>query len=444
MTKDKGPRTKETLNVCFVTGTRAEFGLMRSTLVAIRDHPRLQLQIVATGMHLDRDRGHSIDAIEANGWRVDRVVPWDGKCVATRAGSARCTGSAMAGIAAALEELDSDIVLVVGDRVEAFAAAAAGHISGRVVAHIHGGDRAAGQVDDALRHAITKLAHLHFPATAESAGRILKLGEDRWRIKRVGSPGLDGVTREAATRRDVAAEVGPLDWRRYALLLLHPVDADEAVECARAEMVLKSVGSVPFPQIVIIYPNNDPGSRGIVQAWETINAPGTVQDVKVAAGRPSGTARKNPSLRDGAKNILEQIGARSLRRLKNMDLTPDPAGRFIIRPDVPRPVFLGLLRDAAVLVGNSSSGIIEAASFGTPVVDVGPRQQGREHGANVTHVPYGGVAVRRALRTVWSDGKPRRAGEGNIYGSGGAGKRIASALAGLQIDERLLRKLIAY
>src|SRR6202035_4459685 len=146
----------------FVTGTRAEFGLMRSTLVAIAAHPRLELQTIATGMHLDRARGHSIDAIRADGWHVDRIVPWDAKRASTPPGSARCTGSAMAGIAAALEELDSDIVLVVGDRVEAFAAAAAGHISGRVVAHVHGGDRAAGQVDDALRHAITKLSHIHF------------------------------------------------------------------------------------------------------------------------------------------------------------------------------------------------------------------------------------------------------------------------------------------
>jgi GDP/UDP-N,N'-diacetylbacillosamine 2-epimerase (hydrolysing) len=433
--------------ICFVTGTRAEFGLMRSTLVAIRDNSRLQLQIVATGMHLDRARGHSIDAIRADGWRVDCVVPWDGKRGATRAGSARCTGSAMAGIAAALEELDSDIVLVVGDRVEAFAAAAAGHISGRAVAHVHGGDRAAGQVDDALRHAITKLAHVHFPATAESASRIAKLGEDRWRIKHVGSPGIDGITREAATRRNLAAEVGPLDWRRYALLLLHPVDADQTIERERAEAVLKAVGAVPFPQIVIIYPNNDPGSSGIVEAWEGIShdhasaftLPGDRGDGQGLPGRPSGTARKNPSLRDGAKRVVENRETE-----KRADAPRGDAGRFVIRPDVPRPVFLGLLRDAAGLVGNSSSGIIEAASFGTPVIDIGPRQKGREHGSNVTHVPYVGPALRRALDALWNDGNPRRAGGANVYGSSGAGERIATALAGLQIDDRLLRKLIAY
>jgi UDP-hydrolysing UDP-N-acetyl-D-glucosamine 2-epimerase len=389
----------ERSRICFVTGTRAEFGLMRSSLLAISAHPALELQIIATGMHLDRGRGHSIDAIRADGWRVDRVVRWDAGRAATRAGSARCTGSATAGIAAALEELKTNVVLVVGDRVEAFAAATAGHLSGRAVAHVHGGDRAAGQVDDALRHAITKLAHVHFPATIASARRIARLGEDAWRIRRVGSPGIDGITREAAPRRDLAAALGPLDWRRYALLLLHPVDADEAVEGTRAEALLAAVQSIPFSQIVIIYPNNDPGSRGVVNAWVKLSDRGGVHN---------------------------------------------GADRFIVLPNAPRPIFLGLLRDAAALIGNSSSGIIEAASFGTPVIDIGPRQRGREHGANVTHVPYQGPALRRALKALWNDGKPRRAAGANVYGSGGAGAKIARALGGLEINDRLLRKLIAY
>src|SRR4051794_1816336 len=184
--------------ICFVTGTRAEFGLMRTTLAAIRAHPSLQLQIVVTGMHLDRAHGRSLDAIRAEGWRVEGVVPWPRST--SPAGTARSTGLATAGIAQTLERLRSDVVLVVGDRVEAFAAAAAGHLSGRAVAHVHGGDRALGQVDDSLRHAITKLSHVHLPATKASAARIIRLGEDRWRVHRVGTPGLDGITTSAPDR----------------------------------------------------------------------------------------------------------------------------------------------------------------------------------------------------------------------------------------------------
>ena len=143
---------------------------------------------------------------------------------------------------------------------------------------------------------------------------------------------------------------------------------------------------------MIVHPNNDPGAAGIVRAWN--------------------------------------------------ELADD--SRFVIRRDLPRPIFLGLMRDAAVLAGNSSSGIIEAASFGTRVVDIGPRQRGRERGANVVNVPYHAGAIRRALAKVWNDGRPRRFTGANLYGGAGAGRKIADVLAGLRIDEHLLRKLISY
>jgi UDP-hydrolysing UDP-N-acetyl-D-glucosamine 2-epimerase len=379
-------------SIAFVTGTRAEFGLMRPALEAIRAHPRLQLQLIVTGMHLDRSRGYSLEAIRRAGWGVDRVVAWDSERSTTPSGTARATGEAIAGLVRAFDELGSEIVLVVGDRVEAFAAAAAGHIAGRVVAHVHGGDRAAGQVDDSLRHAITKLAHVHFPATAASAARLIRLGEDRRRVHRVGAPGIDGIRQEAADARQIREAVGWLTRRRFALLVLHPAEADDAAEYQRARLVAGAVADVPFSQIVIVHPNNDPGAAGIVRAWDELSA--------------------------------------------------DP--RFIIRRDLPRPVFLGLMRDAAVLAGDSSSGIIEAASFGTPVLDIGARQRGRERGANVVNVPYRKDVIRRALAKIWNDGRPRRFTGANLYGGAGAGRRIANVLASVKIDERLLRKLIAY
>lgn len=379
------------LRICFVTGTRAEFGLMRSTLHAIARHPRLSLQIVATGMHLDRAHGRSIAAIRKDGWAIDATVRW--RRAASPAGSAGCTGTAMAGLAAAFERLRSDAVLVVGDRVEAFAAAAAAHVSGVAVAHVHGGDRALGQVDDSLRHAITKLAHVHFPATPASAARIVRLGEDRWRVHRVGSPGIDGIRGAAATPAEVASAFPGLVHRRYALLVLHPQSQDERAERRTAETVLRAVRSAGFPHILIVHPNNDPGGRGIARCWDAL---------------------------------------------------PNRDERIIVRRDVARPLFLGLMRDAAVLVGNSSSGIIEAATFGTPVVDVGVRQAGRERGGNVVDVPSRLTPIREALAAVWRDGNPARFRGRNVYGGDGAGERIASVLGRLSVDERLLRKLIAY
>src|SRR4051812_49055680 len=213
-------RGAERTRVCFVTGTRAEFGLMRSVLDAVRAHPRLKLQLIVTGMHLHARHGRSIDDIRNDGWKIDATIPW--RAGFSASAQAKATGVAMAALAAAFERLKSDIVLVTGDRIEAFAAAAAGHLSHRVVAHVHGGDRAPGQVDDSLRHAITKLAHVHFPATRASEDRIIRLGEDSWRILRVGSPGIDGIADAAAARKDVATAFPKLEKGKFALVVLHP------------------------------------------------------------------------------------------------------------------------------------------------------------------------------------------------------------------------------
>jgi UDP-hydrolysing UDP-N-acetyl-D-glucosamine 2-epimerase len=440
MAKQRGRR------ICFVTGTRAEFGLMASTLRAIRSHPSLELQVVATGMHLDPAHGRTIDDIRRAGFVVDATVPWRASAsrraplpfdklragrVAAKRGSgdpkallARQTGLAVAGLADVFVKLDPDVVLVVGDRVEAFAAATAAHLSGRVVAHVHGGDRALGQVDDALRHAVTKLAHVHFPATKQSAERVAKLGEDRWRIHRVGSPGIDGITGDAWPLAECDAFLGgmgngtplpvssgerpdavQLRRHRFALLLLHPTDADAAAEHGRADLLFRAALATRFEPVIVVYPNNDPGAAGIAARWD-----------------------------------VEQF--------RKYRATPPQLARVLARrafvKNLPRPAFLGLLRDAGVLVGNSSSGIIEAASFGTPVVDVGPRQAGREHGANVTSVPFNAAAVRKALRAVWNGGRPVRYPRRNIYGAGDTAARIARVLATVRIDERLRRKLIAY
>ena len=189
---------------------------MRSTLDAIRRHPCLRLQLVCTGMHLDPAHGRTVEAIRADGWAVDAEVPWGnehsrlGSANGSPTHNARSTGTAMAALAAAYERLRSDVVVVVGDRVEAFAAAAAAHVAHVPVAHVHGGDRALGQVDDSLRHAISKLAHVHFPATERSALRLKRMGEDPGRVRRVGSPGVDGIKSGAAARRGGARG----DWGR--------------------------------------------------------------------------------------------------------------------------------------------------------------------------------------------------------------------------------------
>ena len=381
-------------NITFVTGTRAEYGLMLPVLRAIQSHPRLNLQIFPTGMHLDHEHGNTLGSIQSDNWPHIHPIPWPPAPQRDRNSNAINTGNAIASLARAFSAFKSDIVLVVGDRVEAFAAASAAHISGIPLAHVHGGDRAAGQIDDALRHAITKLAHIHFPATRQSAARIVKLGEDRWRIHRAGSPGIDQIRRSAASRIGAFKAVGDCTPGKFALLVLHPAAPDDALEFQRAVAILSATQSIPFSQIHVIYPNNDPGSPGILRAWDAASA------------------------------------------------NPDPRVHF--HRDLPRNLFLALLRDCAVLIGNSSSGIIEAASFGTPVLDIGPRQSGREHGPNVIHLPYTKSRGTSALARLWNKGHPKRHKPHNIYGGTNTARSIANTLASVGLDDRLLAKLIRY
>ncbi len=377
--------------ICYVSGTRAEFGLMRSTLRAIQSHPKLRLQLVVTGMHLDKKHGRSADAIRRDGWTIDAEVPW-GSASNDPDATALATGEAIAGLSRSFTKLKPDIVLVCGDRVEAFAAAAAGHVGQRLVAHVHGGDKAQGQVDDALRHAITKLAHLHLAATKQSAARIKKLGEDVSRVHVVGAPGLDGILDEPLTLAELLGIVPEVRRQDFALVVLHPDAPSEQLAFDRASMLLRAAATIGYERLVIVAPNNDPGAAGIFRAWDE-------------------AAKKS---------------------------------HISLHRDLPRRAFLALLRDAAVLVGNSSAGIIEAASFGTPVMNVGPRQLGRERSGNVTDVPYSEAAIRKALAKLWNRGRPKRFTGRNVYGGAGAASRIAAILGRVPLDDRLRRKLITY
>ena len=364
--------------ILYVTGTRAEFGLMAETLRAIRDHKQLELQLVVTGMHLSRSHGYTMDGIRKDGWTIDATVPWKGSPDAA-------TGTAIQKLSAVYAKLDPDIVLVTGDRVEPFAAAAAARIGNRCVAHVHGGDRAQGQLDDSLRHAITKLANIHLPATRASGERIYRMGEDRFRIHVVGTPGLDGI-KALATVSDCDTPAEP-----FVVIALHPDTPVESQQAARAMSLVRSAVAAGIERAVVIYPNNDPGWQGIARVLE--------------------------------------------KRL--------PTGWIAYR-DLPRTTFLACLKKATCLIGNSSSGIIEAATLGTHVVNIGDRQRGRERSKNLIDVSWNPAALLRAMKQVDKKTQSKRFAGANVYGGGRAGVKIASILSDVSLDERLMNKLIRY
>ncbi|PCR89010.1 UDP-N-acetylglucosamine 2-epimerase [Natrinema ejinorense] len=376
--------------ITVVTGTRAEYGLLASSMSEIEDRTGLKLTVLATGMHLSHQHGYTIDEIRTDGFAVtstvDMLLESD-----TGLGMAKSLGLGISGIAESFRGIDPDLVLVLGDRNEAFAAGVAAAHMNIPVAHIHGGDAMQGAtIDDSIRHSLTKFAHIHFPATERSKERILQLGEEPWRVTTVGAPGLDDVNDGAY---------------------------DDGVTTAR------ELGFDPDSPLLLVvqHPLTTQPERAGEQMRQTLDAV-TELDGRIAVILPNADA--------GGKRAIEVIQNHSA------------ADRYRTFSNVPRRQYLGLLDVADVLVGNSSSGIIEAPSFSLPVVDVGPRQDGRERADNVRSVPHETEAIREAVAGALEDPAVRRRAENcvNPYDKGGAATRIVDRLESITIDDDLKRK----
>ncbi|MCH7701555.1 MAG: UDP-N-acetylglucosamine 2-epimerase (hydrolyzing) [Planctomycetes bacterium] len=372
--------------VAVVTGTRAEYGLLRSLMESVSTHPRLSLQLAVTGIHLLRKFGHTVDEIIQDGWRVDARIKMqrgDDGSLDQADGLSR----GVRGIAAFLERAKSDIVVVLGDRIEAMAGALAGATTGRLVAHIHGGDLAPGDFDDSFRHAITKLAHLHLAATDAARRRIIRMGEGRDRVHVVGAPGLDRLIQLLAGKRVRNPKSS------QALVIQHATGRTAERERRTMAAILRSVREAGLHPTVLC-PNSDRGHRGILDAIDV--------------------CRK----REGD-------------------------GRFRFVRSLPRDDYLKLLIGADVLIGNSSSGIIEAATAGTPAVNIGRRQDGRQRsGRSVIETAETLTSIRTALAHALR--KHPITGAPTVYGDGRAGGRIARLLAAVPLCERFRHKLNAY
>jgi len=382
---------KQTRTVAVVTGSRAEFGLLRPVMHAIESSPRLRLKVIAGGAHL-LSPAHTIREVEAE-FAIVAKVPMQVAGRAARVADAIALGRGVQGFARAFERIKPDWVVVLGDRIEAFAAASAASVAGIAVAHIHGGDRAEGIADEAMRHAITKLSHLHLAATEQSAERIVRMGEPPEFVHVVGSPAIDGLRGINSMSDDDARELG--DPRIVALL--HPTGLDLTSETRIARAVASIASAHPT---LWLAPNHDPGR-------ETIEAVRTG-----ASGR-------------GAPAQWETLD------------------------HLPRPEFIALLKRLAevrgVLVGNSSAGLIEAAALGVRVVNIGPRQDGRERTGNVADIKL------KSLDTLAAAAMRARSASrlqpSQTYGDGRAGERIVKLLARTSLDPRspaLLRKRNAY
>jgi UDP-hydrolysing UDP-N-acetyl-D-glucosamine 2-epimerase len=372
-----------------VTVGRSDYGIYFPILKRIDSDPDTRLQLIVAGMHLSPEFGLTVKAIEADGFevaeRIEMLLSSD-----SPTGIAQSMGMGTIGFAQAYTRLHPDILVVLGDRFEMHAAALAALPFKIPVTHIHGGELTQGAFDDCLRHSITKLSHLHFVATKEYSQRVLQLGEEPWRIVVSGAPSLDNLSSvkrlnadELEKKFDISIDPLPL------MVTFHPVTLEYEQIARYVGELLAALQSFDVP-IVFTMPNADTGSRTV------------------------SSMIKDFSLQHGSCVFLDSLGTQD---------------------------YFSLMSLAAAMIGNSSSGIIEAPSFELPVVNIGSRQTGRIKAANVIDVGYERREITAGLTKALSpEFRAKLKGLKNPYGSGNASEVILKKLKEIDLNEKLITK----
>ncbi len=366
--------------VCVVVASRANLARITTVLEAVRDHPALELQVIAAASALLQRFGGAVDMLKAAGFTPDAEIRLiiDGQTPATMAKS---TGLGLLELPTAFERLEPDVVVTVADRFETMATAVAAAYMNITVAHTQGGE-VSGSIDESIRHAVTKLSHLHFAATELSARRILALGEDPPYVFNAGCPAIDLAARNhLGTRRDALAKHAgggsPIDPEQpFLLIIQHAVTTEYGRSPDQIHATLRAISSIGM-QALVFSPNVDAGSYELA--------------VGIQQFRDQGVA-----------------------------------DRCHFCPNVPAEDFIRLMAHCACMIGNSSAALREGAYLGTPAVNVGSRQQGRECGRNVVSTSHDPREIAEAVRDQIAHGPYAQEG---LFGNGTAGRQIADVLA---------------
>jgi UDP-hydrolysing UDP-N-acetyl-D-glucosamine 2-epimerase len=376
--------------ICVVTGSRAEYGLLFWLLKAIQEDAELQLQLIATGMHLSPEFGLTWRDIVADGFTIARKVEML-LSADTASGISKSMGLGLIGFADALQELQPDVLVLLGDRFEIFVAAQAAMNQRIPIAHIHGGELTEGAIDDAIRHAISKLAHLHFTATEAYRQRVIQLGEQPERVFNVGAPGLDNVYKlPLLEKAQLEQALGFTLGKRNLLVTFHPVTLENATVGGQFQQLLLALDSFTDIHIIFTHGNADADGRVISGMIETYR-------------------RQHPA------RVASFVSLGSLR-------------------------YLSTLRLVDAVVGNSSSGLLEAPALNVPTVNIGDRQRGRIAADSVINCLPQAEAILNALRIAFSeDFAVKVKSISNPYGCGGASEKIKKFLKQAEL-ESLLKK----
>jgi GDP/UDP-N,N'-diacetylbacillosamine 2-epimerase (hydrolysing) len=376
-----------TRKILYITGTRADYGLMRSVLFEIDKDPEMELELAVTGMHLMNEFGMTINEIRKDGFKIhelNAVFEEDDKF-----SMAKFVGKFIQLLTDLVKRIKPDIMLLLGDRGEMLAGAIVGAYLNIPTAHLHGGEITS-TVDEYARHAITKLVNIHLPATEKSADRIISMGEDPDHVFVVGAPGLDAIMASDLIKKDEIALKYDLNLSKPILLVLqHPVTLESEKSSKNMLETLKAIHDLKY-QTILIYPNADAGGREIVKLIDKYE--------------------KLPFLK-----IFKSIS---------------------------RKDYLSLMNVASVLIGNSSSGIIEAPSYKIPVINIGSRQKGRERALNIIDVDYNAEEIKNAIKKAFYDEKfnIQLNKSKNPYGDGKTSLKVTEILSKIALDKTLLEK----
>lgn len=377
--------------VCVVTGTRAEYGLLFWTLKALKEDQEIELQIIATGMHLSPEFGLTYKAIEKDGFKLDKKIEML-LSSDTPTGVSKSTGLGIIGFASAFEELNPDIVLILGDRFEIFSAASAAMMGRIPIAHCHGGETSEGVIDEQIRHSITKMSHLHFTCTESYRNRVIQLGEAPKNTFNVGGLGIENINKlNLLSLEEFENSIGYKLNKRNLIITFHPVTLENSTSKEQFKKLLNALDLLKDTHLIFTFANADSDGR-IVNELITEYV---------------------------AKNPDKSVCFQSLGQLR----------------------YLSALKHVDGVVGNSSSGLIEAPSFNLGTINIGDRQKGRIKASSVIDCGTEQVDISKALEQLFSDDFQKRIfNTENPYGTGDSSQLILEQIKNVNLNEILKKK----
>jgi len=376
--------------ICVITGSRAEYDLLRWVMQGIKDDADLTLQIIATGMHLSPEFGLTYKAIESDGFVIDRKVEMLTSSD-TPVGIAKSMGLGLIGFADTFSELNPDLIVVLGDRFEIFSAVAAALVARIPVAHLHGGESTEGIIDEAIRHAITKMSHLHFVATDEYKQRVIQLGEQPENVFLFGGLGVDNIKRiKLLERKELEVDLGFKFGKKNFLITFHPVTLEKAGSASQMQELLKALGQLEDTQLIFTMPNADTDGRALIEMVE--------------------------------KFVSKHLNAHAFTSLGQLR-------------------YLSCVAQVDGVIGNSSSGLLEVPSLKKGTINIGDRQGGRIQSASVINCEPTCRDIVDAINILYSQSfQATLSLASNPYGEGGASKEIVKTIRSIKIDG-LIKKI---